>query len=222
MSLSLTIVAFWLVSLILLSGDIHPNPGPITPPSPSSSTSSSNISTVAFNSLNLTHNLSIVHYNVQSIFSKIEVLHTELIDFDILTFSETWLSDSVENDDLMLQSFNKPERKDRAGDSYGGVMLYVKEGIHYKRRNDLELRNIESIWIEVANSHKRVLVGLFYRPPNSDAAYFSSIEDSVGLAIDTGISDIIITGDFNLNVNNNNTLKQNRDALFSVFSVSAY
>ena len=101
LSLSLTIVAFWLVSLILLSGDIHPNPGPITP---SNSTSSSNISTVAFNSLNLTHNLSIVHYSVQSIFSKIEILHTELIDFDILTFSETWLSDSVENDDLMLQS----------------------------------------------------------------------------------------------------------------------
>ena len=43
-------------------------------------------------------------------------------------------------------------------------MLYVKEGIHYKHRNDLELRNIESIWIEVANSHERVLVGLFYRP----------------------------------------------------------
>ena len=146
-----------------------------------------NYITVAFNSLNLTHNLSIVHYNVQSIFSKIEVLHTELIDFDILTFSETWLSESVENDDLMRQFFNKPDRKDRPGDSYGGVMLYVKEGIHYKRRNDLWLRNIESIWIEVANSHERVLVCLFYRPPNPDAAYLSSIDDSVYLATDTGM-----------------------------------
>ena len=118
----------------------------------------------------------------------------------------------------MLQSFNKPERKDRPGDSHGGVMLYVKEGIHYKRRDDLELRNIESIWIEVANSHKRVLVGLFYRPPNSDAAYFSSIEDSIGLAIDTGISDSIITGDFNLNVNNHNTLKK-IETLCSQFSL---
>ena len=76
-------------------------------------------------------------------------------------------------------------------------MLYIKEGLHYKRRNDLELRNIESIWIEVANSDKRVLVGLFYRPPNSDSTYLSNIEDSVCLAIDTGISDIIVTGDFN-------------------------
>ena len=131
------------------------------------------------------------------------------IDYPVYwTFIITWLSKSVENDDLMRQFFNKPERKDRPGDSYGGVMLYVKEGRHYKRCNDLGLRNIESIWIEVANSHERVLVGLFYRPPNPDAAYLSSIDDSVDLATDTGISNIIITGDFNLNVNNHNTLKK--------------
>ena len=119
----------------------------------------------------------------------------------------------------MLQSFNKPERKDRSGDSHDGVMLCVKEGIHYKRCNDLELRHIESIWIEVANSHKRVLVGFFYRSPNSDAAYLSSIEDSVDLTTDTGISDIIITGDFNLNINNHNTLKKKIETLCSQFSL---
>ena len=88
------------------------------------------------------------------------------------------------------------------------MMLYVKEGLHYKRRDDLELRNIECIWIEVSNSHKRILVGLFYRPPRSDSAYLSSIEDSIGLAIDTGIKDIIITGDFNLNTARPDTLRK--------------
>ena len=84
-------------------------------------------------------------------------------------------------------------------------MLYVKEALYYKRRNDLEIQNIESIWIEIANSHKRILVCLFYRPPN-----FSKIEDSIGLAVDTGINDIILTGDFNLNLNNNTSLRKNR------------
>ena len=141
-SLAFTIFSCWLVLLLFLSGDIHPNPGPATPPSPSSS-SSSNIS-IAPNLSSLCHNLSIVHYNVQSIFPKLEVLHTELIDFDILAFSETWLNDSINTDDLLLHSYNTPERKDRSGDTQGGgVMLYVKEGIHYKRRKDLELRNIE-------------------------------------------------------------------------------
>ena len=87
-------------------------------------------------------------------------------------------------------------------------MLYVKEGLHYKRRDDLEIQNIESIWIEVANSHKRILVGLFYRPPNSDSQLFSNIEDSIGLAVDTGINAIILTGEFNLNMNKNSSLRK--------------
>ena len=36
-------------------------------------------------------NLSFVHYNAQSILSKLEILHAELIEFDVLAFSETWL-----------------------------------------------------------------------------------------------------------------------------------
>ena len=50
--------------------------------------------------------------------------------------------------------------------------------------------------------HKHVLFGVFYRPPSSDAAYFSAMEDSISLAIDSGILDIIVTGDFNYNMLN--------------------
>ena len=50
----------------------------------------------------------------------------------------------------------------------------------------------------------RILFGLFYRPPNS-ALYLSAIEDSIFLALDTQISNIIVTGDFNLNVLNPHT-----------------
>ena len=207
LSFSITIFTYCFIYLLFCSGDVHPNPGPLTPASSSTSTSSSNLS-ISSNPISLCQNLSIVHYNVQSIFPKLEVIHTELFDFDILTFSETWLSDSTDTDDLLLELFNKPERKDRPGDSHGGVMLYVKERIHYKRRNDLELQNIESIWIEVANSRKHILVGLFYRPPNSDSTYLSNIEDCIGLAIDTGINDMIITGNFDLNATNPNTLRK--------------
>ena len=79
-----------------------------------------------FSSLNISDNLSFVHYNVQSIFPKLEILHAELIEFDILAFTETWLSPMQNTDDLILQLYNKPERKDRVGDSNGGVILYIK------------------------------------------------------------------------------------------------
>ena len=79
-------------------------------------------------------------------------------------------------------------------------MLYVKERLHYRRGQDLEPKGIECLWVEIINQHKHVLFGLFHRPPNSDANYYSSIEDSIHLAVDTGLNDIIVTGDFNFNL----------------------
>ena len=139
--------ALWLNIILLCSGDVHPNPGPLSAASSYSSisSSSSNMSATIFSSLNTSHNLSFVHYNVQSVLPKLDVLHAELLEFDILAFTETWLSPTDNTDDLLLQSYNRPERKDRLDDSHGGVILYIKEGIHYKRRNDLEIRGIESI-----------------------------------------------------------------------------
>ena len=43
----------------------------------------------------------------------------------------------------------------------------------------------------------------FYRPTNLDSSYYETIEGSIHLAVDTGINDIIIAGDFNLNVQSN-------------------
>ena len=191
----------WLFILMMCSGDIHPNPGPSSTTSSSSSSDSTTSTTSSIiNFLNLNHHLSFVHYNVQSITSKLDVLYTELLDFDILAFSETWLSPAISTEDLLLHSYGTPERKDRERDRYGGIMVYIKEGIYYKRRYDLEPRETECIWIELINKHKHVLFGIFYRAPNSDALYYSTIEDSLHLAVDTGINDIIVTGDFNYNM----------------------
>ena len=44
------------------------------------------------------------------------------------------------------------------------------------------------------------MFGIFYRPPNSSAMHHSSIEYSIHLAVDTRISDIIVTGDLNYNM----------------------
>ena len=88
-------------------------------------------------------------------------MQAELFEFDILAFSVTWLNQSVTSDDLLRQSFNIPERKDRVEDNHGVVMISVKEGLHNKRGEDIEIRGIECICIEVANNNKRILFGLF-------------------------------------------------------------
>ena len=192
----------WLYILLLCAGDVQPNPGPSSVASSSDVSYFTDVSTNVFSHLNFINNLSFVQYNVQSILNKLDVLQAELLEIDILSFTETWLNPDISTEDIMLQSYNTPERKDRPGDPHGGVVIYVKNGIFYKRRNDLEIKGIESIWIEIIHNHKSILFGLFYRPPNADGQCFSNIEDSISLAIDTVISDIIITGDFNFNYQN--------------------
>ena len=83
-------------------------------------------------------------------------------------------------------------------------MLYVKNTLHHIRRHDLEPIDVECLWVELTLKHKRLLFGLFYRPPNSDSVYFASIEDSIHIAIDTGIQEIIVTGDFNFDMYSRN------------------
>ena len=47
---------------------------------------------------------------------------------------------------------------------------------------------------------KKNLLSTFYRPPNSTQDVLTSIEDSISLAYDTNIQNILITGDFHLGV----------------------
>ena len=112
----------WLTILLLCSDGIHPNPRPTSNSSSSVTSLStySSMTTTVFDSLPLNHNLSFVHYNVQSILPKLEILHAELHESDILAFSETWLNPSIDNEDIMLQQYQAPVRKDREGDAHGG------------------------------------------------------------------------------------------------------
>ena len=63
--------------------------------------------------------------------------------------------------------------------------------------------------MEVTVRAKKVLIGGFYRSPNSSADYFHLISESIDRAPNTNLNDIIIVGDFNYNMlsNENNRVK---------------
>ena len=109
---ALAIALLWLWTLLLTSGDVHPNPGPSSMSSNSSSSNFSNSLNDSFsflNTLNLSKHLSFIHYNVQSIANKLDILTAELSDFDTLAFSETWLHAAIQTTDLLMQNFKPPE-----------------------------------------------------------------------------------------------------------------
>ena len=99
-----------LLSLQYLSGDVHINPGP------QSDTSSTSFCTSDLDSfLNLPNHLFIVHYNVQSISNRLDILISEFSFFDILSFTETWLHSNVASNNLLFSNFHPPERKIETG-----------------------------------------------------------------------------------------------------------
>ena len=67
------------------------------------------------------------------------------------------------------------------------------------------------MWTEARVQRKPGLIGTFYRPPNADASVHLDIETSIDLAIDTGINDIILTGDLNVDYLKENTRKKIAD-----------
>ncbi|XP_071177472.1 uncharacterized protein [Mytilus edulis] len=148
--------------------------------------------------------ISFLHLNVQSLLPKLDLILAEYEDFDILSFTETWLNGNNSSDSVELLNYQKPFRKDRGPmKSGGGVIVYVKENIHSKRRDDLEVPGVEVIWIQLKINNKNVLYGTFYVPPKSNNEIWTKIESSIESAVnDVKCDRIVVTGDFNDNLLN--------------------
>ena len=80
------------------------------------------------------------------------------------------------------------------------MVIYVTDTFLCRRRGDIEIRGLEATWVELVVKGKTILVGGFYRPPDSNNAYFDLIAESFDRACNTGIENIIICGDFNYNM----------------------
>ena len=159
--------------------------------------------------------IKLAHTNINSIRNKLDDIAAELSDYDVICVSETKLNNSILSTiiNLMLNSYNMPIRKDRETNNGGGLIIYVKNNICFKRRQDLENNSIENIWIEVQALNNKFLLGLFYRPPEAKAEYWVSFENIIENASEENLN-IIIMGDLNHDI-----LKQyNKNKLSKILS----
>lgn len=99
-ALCIVLVNLWLILLVIKqSGDVQPNPGP---ESLSSTSSDSSYQFVLHDYLN------IVHVNIQSLMPKLDILETEMQYYDIVVFTETWLSPNTSDYDISIPNFDPP------------------------------------------------------------------------------------------------------------------
>lgn len=101
------------------------------------------------------------------------------------------------NDEIFIDGFSKTFRNDR--NSYGVVIIYLTNSLYAVGRLDLDLANMECIWIEISDPTSKFFICCVYRPTNSDilVSFWKKVEWSIKKAHE--LSDkIIILGDFNV------------------------
>lgn len=94
--------------------------------------------------------LKIGHLNVRSLYKNIDSVKL-LMDskpFDTLTVSETWLSNTILTTEITLPGYICIRKDRNTGTRGGGVAIFLREGIMFTHREDLENEN-ECTLIEV-------------------------------------------------------------------------
>jgi exonuclease III len=151
--------------IILLSGDVHTNPGP----------------ELKVCSINVRSLLAGVNLNLPLLgqYSKIDEIKSSILseyDPDILALNETWLDEAIHDDILEINGYVH-YRKDRNRNG-GGVIIYVRSSLPSVHRKDLEPQNHEVIVIECKTGKKKIVLCNWYRPPNQNVQLINTFIDS--------------------------------------------
>ena len=153
---------------------------------------------------------SICHLNIRSLQSNLNDFDMYLkslnFEFSFIGVTETWLHDG--NCDLYELSsyvFVERHRHTRKG---GGVGIFIKDYVSFQDRNDLYSIDdmFESIFIEidknVFNKNSNIVIGVIYRPPNTDINCFN---ESLNVILDKLKNEnklCFLMGDYNINLLN--------------------
>ena len=136
--------------------------------------------------------------NIQSVVSKKETFleHIDYYNPDIILGCETWLNDSILNNEILPPSY-RLYRNDRI-DGYGGVMIGVKSNLD-SQLLDIQL-NLEICIVSVhLTDGKQLILICAYRPPSSDLTYFNDLCDMITETAGKYPNAIICcAGDFNV------------------------
>ena len=138
--------------------------------------------------------------NINSLSKHINELEILMVNkpVDILSINESKLGPNDTNEAVNLPGY-KLVRRDRNKNG-GGVCVYLRDTINYKRRFDLENFELEIIVLEIFKPNcKPFLVVNWYRPPKSPLHYFDLFELFLK-NIERMYNEIYILGDLNCNM----------------------
>ena len=173
---------------------------------------------------NTNKHISFFHLNISSLpfhFEELSTLITEHnLNFDFLGISESRLKlNQNPLTSIQLPGYNIEYTPTECNN--GGTLLYIKKGMNYKLRKDLQIykpKQLKSTFIEVVQNKERIIIGCLYRHPSMELSefnnhYLSNLLDNLSDENKT----VVFLGDFNAGL-----LKYDKDCNVSVFLDTMY
>ena len=149
------------------------------------------------------------------------------LTFDVLTFTETWLDETLENsihfdDYTSIFKHKQPEKRG------GGISIHVKNNINFKLRPDLSFNAemchmFDCLFIELmsdcAQQTVPIIIGVLYRSPsfNSINEFSRSLQGLID-KIKQENKLMVLVGDLNINLLNHDTHYPTSEFLDSMIS----
>ena len=199
----------FLYLFLLMCGDVEKRPGP----------AESNIQDL----LNQ-KGLKFFHQNIRGLFHNIAklsaFLHTHK-NTHMFSLSETHIENSTPTQLFEIPGYTFINKNRDVG-THGGVAIYIKDSIPFTRRTDLEVNELECIWLEINFPNtKSFLFSVWYRPPSTSKflpTNFNELLRNSLIKVSSENKEMILTGDFNINyqkVDDNGELK----SIFALFQL---
>ena len=149
-------------------------------------------------------NLNVGHININSIQNENRLDQLQQImhsgSFSAFAVCETKLSASISDSCISIPGFSVI-RKDRNRHG-GGLCLYIRQDICFRRLASLESKTFEHLCVEVYISGKRILLNACYRPPREDAQSHISFLESLEVTLENLRQNnpflCLLAGDWNL------------------------
>ena len=166
-----------------------------------------------------------LHFNCRSLPHNFDALTLFLssltLKSSVIGLTETWLNENSSLDMFKMTdyAFISNSRKSKRG---GGVGMYIRNSVKYKRRPDLDAysSSSESIFIEVDLGRQKILIGTVYRPPNQSEDDFLIYLNKVLNVVESEKKLLYLMGDFNLNLLNVGSVQYVDDFLDTMLSNS--
>ena len=168
--------------------------------------------------------LKVFHQNIRGFFHNIAKLSTFLHthkNMHIFSLSETHIHNSTPTQLFEIPGYTFIN-KNRDVDTHSGVAVYIKDRIPFIRRTDLEINELECIWLEINFPNTKIfLISVWYRPPSTSKflpTNFNELLRNSLINVSSENKETILTGDFNISyqkVDDNEELK----SIFTIFQL---